>query len=135
MTGTGRACGPFAPDAAGLQEDLVKALSKPDSVYLRAYRAAVEASDPTAEFLLHYAILGLIYCDTQAAIDGAIDPNHMMGRKLSPNSNKKPVMETSITRVRNELAHFKDRGLSLHEAAELAPEIREIVRVHIEKNL
>lgn len=139
-TTNGRVVRAFAPDTVGLQQELEKSLLMPDDVFLCAYRAAVEASDLTAEFILHYAILGLLYGDNQVAIDAAIDPNQTMGRIpwTKPKATK-PVMETSVTRVRNELAHFKDRGLSLREAAEhakeLAPEIREIVRVHIERKL
>jgi hypothetical protein len=153
-SGRGTASAPGRPgkkltsDAAGLQAHFLGALEKPDQPLLRAFRSALEASDPSAEFMLQYAILGMIHGDAQGNIDSNIDPEGKMVRtpipakapKLKNTSARKKVDgETPFTRVRNELAHNKDRGTPLNvvaaSTAALVSELRALVIDQIKNEL
>ena len=122
----------FAPDKSNLESFLKQALTSQEEAAIRAYRVALESKDASAEFIIQYGILAAMYGD-QSKIDNQLDPGK---KNRVPNARSK-YGETAFTRVRNEVAHPKDRKRPLHdsvrEAASLRAQIRELVRKHLIK--
>ena len=102
---------------------------------LQAYQLAIDSDNPVAEFLLEYAIMGLLYGDPQPKIDDAIDP---MKVQRIPSLRSRDG-ETKFTEARNALAHIDDRKKTMREVVEkiaaLRDEFRGVVKEHLARRL
>ncbi len=115
-------------DPAVAEQTFAASQAKPASVVARMFRTILSTDDPVARFVLAYGMLAeasklgphaseetqervdLTICDLRK---GLVRTPHK--RRLK-NGKIKETHETVFTAIRNELAHFEDRTLSLDQA-------------------
>lgn len=82
---------------------------------LKRYNFARSLEDPVSRFLSLYSLLSLVAGEKQRSIDSLIESEEpTVAKTISPNDGK---MESTFTRLRNELAHRRD-GVAVFDTHE-----------------
>ena len=93
-------------DIQNIQDALARTSSLKKRSLLRLFRIAIGADEPLVRFLILYLTLEILHNGSQIKIDKFImrdSPNTSQTR--DPRKEKKGVLETVYTRLRNEIAH------------------------------
>lgn len=125
------------PKLARLADQLPRQLDA-DDVYLRAYRAAQEATDPVARFVFYYALLLMMTMKNGSEKQEYVDQRILQHKPAVEMRSGKKNAETVYTSLRNDLAHAGDRRRALHDVDKevrsrvgaLGAIVREIVSQH-----
>lgn len=124
--------GPIRPGQKRI-ESLVQKLQSdapPRDRYFSLYRFSAKQEDPIARFMFLYNILLQLKGDSQKHVDNYIKTCVCEVPK-SPRPDNAKILETIYTRLRNEVAHYRNDVIPEHTAKEIrsnVPAFQSIVR-------